>query len=180
MSHDNRSRAAEFLKNEYARMKHYVRGILAEAADRDSEDIVNEVMARLFEKANVSAPIEDMAAYVYRSLRNNVIDILRRRKAGSESVNDERSPAFHLSTGAKESPEKIYETKEIQERINRAIESLPDELRDVFLMNEVEGKPFRAIAEETGIPAGTLMARKARAMEILRNTLRDYKNYLED
>ncbi|HOO71617.1 MAG TPA: sigma-70 family RNA polymerase sigma factor [Spirochaetota bacterium] len=180
MSHDDRSRAAEFLKNEYARMKHYVRGILAEAADRDSEDIVNEVMARLFEKANVSAPIEDMAAYVYRSLRNNVIDILRRRKAGIDSMDDERSPASRLSAGVVYGPEKMYEKKEIQERINRAIESLPDELRNVFLMNELDGKTFKAIAEETGIPSGTLMARKARAMGILRDTLKDYKNYLED
>lgn len=180
MSYEERNRAAEFLKNEYSRMKRYVRGILADAADRDGDDIINDVMAGIFEMADISAPIENLAAYVYRSLRNEVIDILRRRRIRIYSIDDERSRSLNISIRANDGPEKIYEKREIHDRIQEAIESLPDELKTVFLMNELEGKPFKTIAEETGIPPGTLMARKARAMEKLRDSLKAYRNYLED
>ncbi len=53
MSQGNSNRIREFIKNEYSRMTHYVRGIIADASDRDSEDIVNDVVTRLFEKADI-------------------------------------------------------------------------------------------------------------------------------
>ena len=182
MRHSNRKKITEFLKNEYARMVFYVRSIIAEAADRDSEDIVQDVMIRIFEKADISHPIEDIAAYVYRSLKNSVIDILRKRNyMQSTSIYESMGSVslFDILHDARFEPEKIFEKKEITKRLYEAIDMLPDELKSILVLNEIEGKTFREISEETGIPSGTLIARKARALERVRNTLLDYKNYME-
>ena len=58
----------------------YVRGLVRDAADRDGEDVVQDVMLRLLEAPDPSRPIEDLAAYVYRALRNRVIDVIRGRR----------------------------------------------------------------------------------------------------
>lgn len=59
----------------------YVRHIIDDASDRDSEDIVQDVMAGIFEAADITRPVENLSAYIYRSLRNRVIDIIRDRKS---------------------------------------------------------------------------------------------------
>jgi RNA polymerase sigma-70 factor (ECF subfamily) len=179
MSQGNSNRIREFLKNEYSRMTHYVRGIIADASDRDSEDIVNDVVTRLFEKADITAPIEDVASYIYISLRNSVIDILRRRKTVAVSI-DAMDYGAVSSGDAHWEPEKMYEKDELAKVLHDAVQALPRELGDVFMMHEVEGMSFREISAVTGIPLGTLTARKAHAVSILRNALKDYKIYIED
>jgi len=77
-------------------------------------------------------------------------------------------------------PEKMYEKDELAKVLQDAVQALPRELGDVFMMHEIEGMSFREISAATGIPLGTLTARKAHAVSILRNELKDYKIYIED
>ena len=76
-----------FFQTEYQRLVRFVRRRIDDAADRDAEDIVQDVMLKIFDSADVSLPFENLAAYVYRSLRNRVIDLLRTRKT-TESLSD--------------------------------------------------------------------------------------------
>jgi len=64
---------ARFFKTERTRMVAYVRRLIDDAADRDGEDIVQDVMANLFNMADVTMPLDNLAAYVYRSIRNMVM-----------------------------------------------------------------------------------------------------------
>jgi len=181
MSEGGAGGIADYLKSEYRRMVRYVRARLQDASDRDSEDIVGDVIAGIFERADVSAPIEHLGAYVYRSLRNRIIDILRRRNDGARTFDDEDffadrdSPA---DDGA--GPQRLMEKKEVAAALYKEIMGLPEDLRSVFMMSEIDGKTFREISEFTGIPAGTLMARKARAVDRLAKKLSYYRIYLED
>jgi len=52
------------------------------------------------------------------------------------------------------------------------VDSLPADLRWVVVKNELEEMTFREISEESGVPMGTLMARKAKAIELLRRDLK--------
>ena len=52
-----------------------------------------------------------------------------------------------------------------------AVKHLEAPLRFAFVENELEGKTFKEIAAESGIPMGTLMARKQRAIEAIRSEL---------
>ena len=58
----------------------YVRRLIDDAAERDSEDIVQDVFLNIFDRADITMPIENAAAYVYQALRNKVIDYLRKRR----------------------------------------------------------------------------------------------------
>ena len=181
MTQGNITKLADFLKLEYAKMTNYVRSIISETGDRSSEDIVQDVMVRIFEKANISQPIENIAAYVYMALKNRVIDMLRKKSPETDLINDGNNSIslLNITGDLKNTPERQYEKNEIYDRLFEAVEKLPDDLKCVLLMNEIEGKTFREISEYTGIPAGTLIARKARALEILKSDLKKFRNYME-
>jgi RNA polymerase sigma factor (sigma-70 family) len=182
MTQSNITKLADFVKNEYAKLTNYVRSNISEAADRSSEDIVQDVMTSIFENADISRPIENVAAYIYSSLKNRVIDILRKKNFQTTSMDEENDSISLLDIvgDLKNMPEKLYERNQIYGKLYEAVDRLPDNLKSVLIMNEIEGITFREISENTGIPAGTLMARKARAIEILKIDLIKFKNYIEE
>jgi len=159
-----KKRIADFIATELHRLVGYVRSWIADSADRDAEDIVQDVVAGIFEKADVTAPIADVAAYFYRSLRNRIVDAYRaapkKAVALSEPVLDERYEAS-VQVDWKENSEKLF----------KAIDSLVPAQKSVLVATELEGRSFRELSEEWDVPIGTLLARKHRAIHALRKAL---------
>jgi RNA polymerase sigma-70 factor (ECF subfamily) len=61
----------------------------------------------------------------------------------------------------------------VRERIARAVEALPEEQREVFLLRQLEGLAFREISEVVGVPANTVKSRMRYALERLQKALSD-------
>ena len=75
-----RQRVAEFFERERKRLVAYVHRLIEDTAESDSEDILQDVVLNLLNKADITEPIENLSAYVYEALRNRVTDYFRRRK----------------------------------------------------------------------------------------------------
>jgi RNA polymerase sigma factor (sigma-70 family) len=170
---------AQFLGTERERLTRYVRRLIDDAGDRDGEDIVHEVVLNLLDRPDALMPIEALSAYVYRSLRNRVIDYLRGRKSmvsldGQTEDEDGSLPAYQL-TDAFADVEKEATRSELRRSIFEAIESLPDEQKAVVIETELNGRSFRELSEEWEVPVGTLLARKSRAMAKVRESLRQFR-----
>jgi hypothetical protein len=71
----------EFFARERQKLIWYVRRLIVDSAERDAEDIVQDVAAGILYRADVAVPLENVTAFVYRSLSNRVIDYLRKRKS---------------------------------------------------------------------------------------------------
>jgi RNA polymerase sigma factor (sigma-70 family) len=169
----------EFLTTERGRLIRYVRHLIDDAAERDGEDIVQDVALNLFSRADVLMPIETLSAYVYQSLRNRVIDYLRRRRdvvSLDESIdeNGESSLIQELSETLSDG-EKEVTRDELRKSIVSAIDQLPGEQKAVVIETELNGRSFRDLSREWGIPIGTLLARKSRALAKIRESLREFK-----
>ena len=158
-----KKRIAGFIAAEWTRLVGYVRAWIADSADRDAEDVVQDVIESLFEKADVTAPIADLSAYLYRSLRNRVIDLYRRPKRAAE-MPEELSDLRYEASGD-------FDREEAREALFSAIDELPPAQREVLVATELEGRSFKELAEEWNTPLGTLLARKHRAIRALRETL---------
>jgi RNA polymerase sigma factor (sigma-70 family) len=153
----------EFFRTEYSRLVRFVRRLIDDAADRDAEDIVQDVMLGLFDKADITVPIENLSAYIYRALRNRVTDMFRRRRDV-----DSLAELVHESV---EDASDVLEQKEVRELVIKAIENLSDEQRAVVIATEFEDRSFRELSEEWEIPIGTLLARKSRALQKIKSEL---------
>jgi len=173
-----RSLLAGFFRREYRAMVNYVRMRIDDAAEHDSEDIVQDVMASFLSAADVTAPINNLAAYCYQGLRNRVIDMLRRRRkhesldAPLSQESEVPMTLYDVIADATHDTEHLVENKLQKENIMEAIDDLPDEQRAVVIATEIEGRSFSELAETWEVPLGTLLARKSRAFEKIRNNLR--------
>jgi RNA polymerase sigma factor (sigma-70 family) len=170
---------AEFIVAEHNRLVAFVRSRIEDGADRDGEDIVQDVALSLLDRADVLMPIEALSAYVYQSLRNRVVDQLRRRKrmvSLDEPVEEQEGPSLldHLSEKGRD-VENEAARLELKRRLVSAMESLPDEQKAIVIETELKGRSFRELAGEWGIPLGTLLARKSRAMARIRASLEDFR-----
>ncbi len=173
-----------FFVKEYQAMLAYVRGHIRDAADRDGEDIVQEVMLRLFETPDLALHIENLAAYVYRALRNRVIDVLRARRR-ERSLEEPALPGEGLTLRETLEDARIdvahdLEREDLRRALFDAIEGLPDEQREALVLTEFEGWSFRELSEATGTPIGTLLARKSRGLEKIRKGMNIYRDVMEE
>ena len=169
------SKAAAFVVEEREKLVSYVRRLIDDAADRDGEDIVQDIVLNLFNKSDVSEPIEHLAAYVYQSLRHRVTDYLRKRKQtlslDAEVSEESDLRLLDVLRDAGCDPENETMRAEIRGRLFAALDTLEEDQRAVVIATEFEGHTVRSLSESWQIPMGTLLARKSRALSRIRKAL---------
>ncbi|TND04095.1 MAG: ECF subfamily RNA polymerase sigma-24 subunit [Bacteroidetes bacterium] len=153
-------------------------------ADTDPEDIVQDVFFEYTQNLRMERVIGQVSSWLYRVARNKIADIFRRRKTesleahfASENEDGEEGLGINdLLPDPSAGPEAIYTRRVLMDELMSALDELPEEQREAFWMNEVEGKSFREISEETGVPLNTLLSRKRYAVLFLRERLREIYN----
>lgn len=166
-----------FFKEEYHSLKNYVRSKIEHTTESDAEDIIQDVALRIFSRPSDALPIKNIGGFVYNAIKNRVIDILRTKK---ERIYDEEKVEKLWS----EFTDMFYEdtndrkySKELKNKLKIAITELKPGYRDIILAVDFEGYTYKEISKETGIPPGTLMSRRHRAMSLLLKNLEVEKKY---
>jgi RNA polymerase sigma factor (sigma-70 family) len=169
MSANESSHRGEFFKNNYRSLVAYTRQLIADSAERDAEDIVQDVIVGLFDKADVMGPIRNLTGYVYASIRNRIVDALRTRKKSvslDADIGDE--PGLSLKEMIRDQGHDALgalEEKDRKQALYMAIDSLRDDEKAIVIATEFDGRSFREVSEEWETPMGTLLSRKSRALE---------------
>ena len=168
----------EFFRQNYLRLVDYVRGRMRDKAHRSSEDIVQEVMLSMLDRPDILAPIADLSAYVFRALKNRIIDLYRSPAEETVSLEyDDESglSLFDVLPDRKYHPEDTYARKSRHKLLLRLISELPEPQMRVVVETEFNQRTFRELSDEWGVPVGTLLARKHRGMNALRSALERYE-----
>lgn len=170
----------DFFKDEYGKMVGFVKNSISDSAERDAEDIVQDVFYSLFDRTDVSVPIENLLSYAYRSLRNKIIDTFRTRKNHSsldKPLGEESDTTLlDLIESSGFSQDREVEQKEIGKYIFDEIYKLKEDEQAIILATEMEGYNFRELSEEWGVSINTLLSRKSRAMKKLEKRLEVFYN----
>ncbi len=161
---ENSKKLKDFFGKEYRSLKFYVNTRIRDTANRNAEDIIQDVALKLFTGADRYGPINNVAGFVYRSIRNRIIDIMRTSKQ-TETLEIE-SIIQNLSEIGAESLE-VHPSEKMIVILKHSIEQLKPGYRDIIIAVDFEGYTYKEISEETGIPEGTLMSRRHRAIGIL-------------
>lgn len=147
------------------------------ANPRDAEDILQEVWLQ-FSAAWAKQNIKQPRAWLYRVIRNKIIDLYR--KKSPEWLEDylyEESEEYQFEAETEiegmEQPEVLYLQEQFWEELYEALDALPSAQREVFLLNELEGHTLREIADQKGEKLKTIISRKGYAMRSLREKLVD-------
>ena len=148
----------------------------------DAEDLTQEAFVRAFAAIKSFRRESNLRTWLYRIAANLCVD--RYRRAGLEkqlvvplaqSRQDESgdSTAWDLPDSTHD-PQHVYERTELQEQIQKALARLPEKLRSVILLLDLEAMSYEEIAETIGCPVGTVKSRIFNARMQLRNLLRPY------
>jgi RNA polymerase sigma factor (sigma-70 family) len=171
------TRLAALFARERSRFQHYVRQQLFNADEASAEDIVSDVAFSLLRRADLIGEIENLTAYIYRSLANRITDYWRGQVSIVRIDRSEDDPAAMVEIpDCRPGPEQMVVQRELRDRLTAALARLTPKERDVWLATEVEGRSFRQLSEEWDEPVGTLLSRKSRAAAMLRRLLADYRN----
>ena len=130
-----------------------------------AEDAVHEAFVRLWRRRR--APAGDLVAYVFAAVRNAAIDQLRRRRttAGEADVS--------IYDGAAVPPDAAMAAAERSRLLREAVEALPADQREAVVLRIYAGLTFQQVAEALGQPLPTVASRYRRALERVRQRLRD-------
>ena len=146
----------------------------------DAEDILQDVFYQFISYANIEL-IEKLDSWLFKVAKNKIIDKSRKKRTESfteqilEGFDEEEVFSiedFLPSIGL--TPEDLFLSDEFNEKFEAAVNELPPEQRDVFLMNEIDGYSFREISELTGLAVNTLLSRKHYAVKQLKKKLNKY------
>ena len=170
---ENNQQLQTFFSKEYSSLKAYVHSKIENDVDRDAEDIIQDVALKIFSRKEI-VPINNVAGFVYRSIRNRIVDIMRKRKP--TRVEDEFEDQFtdFVEQFYGEADNSYSEALKLE--LKHAIFSLSPPYRNIILAIDVEGYSYKELALETGIPEGTLLSRRHRAIAKLHNILKDKKD----
>jgi len=143
----------------------------------DADDILQEVFYQLAETERLMKPIDQMTAWLYTVARNRITDSYRKKKTESlpeiasdddeEFINDLGSLLFDNGS----TPETELLRSMVWTELDKALNELPPDQREVFEMNELEGISFKEISDLTGEAVNTLISRKRYAVLHLRERL---------
>jgi RNA polymerase sigma factor (sigma-70 family) len=153
----------------------------------DAEDIVQDALLELATAYGLAEPIERAAAWVVRVAQHRIIDRYRARSrearrfvtADADREEPQEIIGQWLAPTA-DGPEGAYLRERFIEALSDALQSLPSEQREVFVAHEFDGKSFKAMSADTGIPVNTLLSRKHAAVNALRGRLAHYQSWLDN
>ncbi len=169
---ENKKKLESFFRQEYQALRAYVSSRLRVGRELDAEDIVQDVALRLFSGADRYEPINNVAGFVYRTVRNKLIDVMRKGRPLTKDE-DESDAALNEFTELLYGPSANAYSEEMKEELKQTIMNLKEPYRDIIIAVDFEGYAYSEISEETGIPEGTLMSRRHRAMAILHKELKN-------
>lgn len=150
-----------------------------------AEDTAQDVWLQLTRQEDLEE-IEQIGNWLFTAARNRVTDYYRKKKTipfsqialeSAENQEDDTELAGDLMFDhwlEQNLPDALLETQEFWDELNRALELLPAEQREVFVAHELNEVPFREMAEQTGLSINTLLARKRYAVLRLREHFEDW------
>jgi RNA polymerase sigma factor (sigma-70 family) len=153
----------------------------------EAEDILQDVFYQFVAGYDTIESLDRVTSWLFSVARNKIIDRYRRESSrpqradiGLHAGNDEDAPLTlqDILPDLGNTPEDSYLREMMWDAIMIALDELPAEQREIFILNEMEEKSFREIAEETGISINTLLSRKRYAILALRKRLQKFYDEL--
>jgi len=152
----------------------FSRSILGNA--EDAEDATQEILLKLWR--NVS-DVSTMQArgWIMKTTRNHCLNMLRQRSRYAGVLTDGNGDLEGITDENNRSAEAVFYGTELRSRIDAALNRLPEKLRSVFVLYEVNGLKYREISESLDIPFNSvkvyLLRSRSRLREILSQEVSD-------
>ena len=152
-------------RSSYVSLVKYARTLIK---DQDTaEEIVQDLFVRLWQEKEKIKIESSLSGYLFRSVHNRCLHYIGHRKVVERHA-DEMSAR---TPDATEDPSEILHYKDLQTRIERILERLPERCSTIFCMSRFEGLKYSEIAEKLSVSVKTVEASMGRALKEFRKEL---------
>ncbi|HZS45240.1 MAG TPA: sigma-70 family RNA polymerase sigma factor [Blastocatellia bacterium] len=142
-----------------------------------SMDLAQEVFFKAYRALDRFDPKFKFSTWLYRVAMNAAIDYHRKREITTTPIEiaaDEQSDSYEWQMPSDDiSPEQKVFQHETAEQISKVVKQLPEEYRELIALRYTNDLSYSEIAEQTGMPLGTVKNRLFRAHQMLRGYLSD-------
>jgi RNA polymerase sigma-70 factor (ECF subfamily) len=150
---------SRLLESEIPRLRRYARALTRNTANAD--DLVQSSLVRALEKQHLWQPGSNLRAWLFTILHNqHVNDVRHSLRQGSLGPVEEAEPVWRV--------EPVVDASLQLRDLQRGINTLSYEQREVLLLVGLEGMRYEQVADILGIPVGTVRSRLSRARTTLR------------
>jgi len=168
-------KAFEFLFNHYySDLCKYARNIVMNEAT--AEDLVMDVFVKIWEAETRLEITTSLSGYLYTSVHNHSLNYLTRKHKRFTELNPETIERLNtlISSSDSSAPLDRINMAELSQRIEKCIELLPDECKNIFMMSRIDELPNKEIARRLGISENTVKVQIYRALKKFKVLLKDF------
>ena len=142
----------------YARMKRFAEAYIMSGAD--AESIVQDVFLDLWERQDVLEGHINKTGWLLTSVKNRCVDFLQHKmveQRSTEQLQEEYTRTLQMKfESLKAFDEEYVAERDIESVVSKAIQTLPEKCRLIFIKSKIEGKKQKDIAEELGLSLNTV------------------------
>lgn len=145
--------------------------------EKVAEDLVQDLFLNIWENRETFDFTGPVRAYLYRAVRNKCLNYLEHLKVENsyKTFNDLRIKQLELYTDDFiEKHVGLLLEEELQNRLQRAIDSMPPRCRETYLLSREENLSNQEIAAKMGISKKAVERNMTRALKIIRKNIGDY------
>ncbi len=134
-----------------------------------ARDIVQDVYVKVWQNYDEIRYVSDLKGYLYKAVRNSSMNFLKHVKVREKFVADFRNSG----TSETQSPQDSLTEEEMKKRVHQAVSKLPDTWREAFVYSKYDNLKYQEIAQEMNISQKTVEKYISRALQFLREELKD-------
>jgi RNA polymerase sigma-70 factor (ECF subfamily) len=157
-----------------ARHEHQVYrfGLRMCGSEEDAKEVLQETLLAAFRGIHSFRGEAELSTWLYQVARTYCSRLRRRRAGAPQEFQPLDSPAVDAVPSERSTPDEISHAKQIGEMLQAAISAMPENLREVIILRDVEGLSAEEAARVVGIEVGALKSRLHRARLLLREHLK--------
>lgn len=167
LNRDNEAEFEQLFKKHFKGMHSYAMTLVKD--DMVAEEIVQNIFCKLWEKEEQIEIRESAAGYLYRSVYNEGLNYLKHLKVREAY----HSYAMEQDRAVNNTASRV-EMKELEARLQKALNELPEKCRTIFQMSRFEELRYQEIADRLDLPVKTVENQMGKALKLLRVKLADF------